>query len=66
MIGRFRSAKPGEHYIVSCMNPAFFKVIDGTEKPKFPSKFALRAARYNEFRCNFTQCEVKNTLEYNL
>ena len=48
------SAKLGEHYIVICINPAFFKMIDGTEKPKIPSKFVLRAARYNEFRCNFT------------
>ena len=24
-------------------------MIDGTEKPKLPSKFASRAARYNEF-----------------
>ena len=29
-------------------------MIDGTEKPKIPSKFAIRAARYNEFRCNNT------------
>ena len=27
-------------------------MIDGTEKPKIPSKNAKRAARYNEFRCN--------------
>ena len=25
-------------------------MIDGTEKPKIPSKFAKRTARYNEFR----------------
>ena len=25
------------------------KMIDGTEKPKIPLKFAKRAARYNEF-----------------
>ena len=25
------------------------KMIDGTEKPKIPSKFAKRAARYNGF-----------------
>ena len=25
------------------------KMIDGTEKPKIPSKFAKRTARYNEF-----------------
>ena len=25
-------------------------MIDGTEKPKNPSKFAKRTARYNEFR----------------
>ena len=33
--------------IVICVNPAFTKMIDGTEKPKF----AIRTARYNEFRC---------------
>ena len=27
-------------------------MIDGTEKPKIPSKFAKRAARYNEFGYN--------------
>ena len=64
MIGRFRSAKLGEHYIVKCFNPALFKMIDGTEKRKIPSKFVLQ--RYKEFRCNFTLCKVKNTLEYNL
>ena len=32
------------------INPAFTKMIDGTEKPKIPSKFSKRAARYNEFR----------------
>ena len=37
-------------YIVICINPASTKMIDGTEKPKIPSKFAIRAARYNEFR----------------
>ena len=25
------------------------KMIDGTEKPKIPSKFVKRVARYNEF-----------------
>ena len=39
-------------YIVICTNRAFTKMIDGTEKPKIPSKFAKRATRYNEFRCN--------------
>ena len=39
-------------YIVICVNPAFTKMIDGTEKPKIPSKFVIRAARYNEFSCN--------------
>ena len=33
--------------IVICINPAFTKMIDGTENPKFE----IRAARYNEFRC---------------
>ena len=28
------------------------KMIDGTERPKIPSKFAKRAARYNEFGYN--------------
>ena len=28
------------------------KMIKGTEKPKIPSKFAKRAARYNEFGYN--------------
>ena len=42
----------GARYNVICINPAFTKMIDGTEKPKIPSKFAIRAARYNEFRCN--------------
>ena len=37
--------------IVICFNPAFTKMIDRTEKPKIPTKFAIRAARYNEFRC---------------
>ena len=27
-------------------------MIDGTEKPKIPLKFAKRTARYNEFRYN--------------
>ena len=26
-------------------------MIDATEKPKIPSKFAKRTARYNEFGC---------------
>ena len=38
--------------IVIFINPAFTKMIDGTEKPKTPLKFAIRAARNNEFRCN--------------
>ena len=41
-------------YIVICINPAFTKIIDGTEEPKIPSKFAKGAARYNEFRCNLS------------
>ena len=32
-----------------CINPAPTQMIDGTEKPQIPSKFAKRAARYNEF-----------------
>ena len=38
-------------YIVICVNPVFTKMIDGTEEPKIPSKFAKSAVRYNEFRC---------------
>ena len=34
-------------YIVIGINPAFTKMIDGTEKPKVPTKFAKRVARYN-------------------
>ena len=37
-------------YIVICLNPAFTKMIDWTEKPKIPSMFAIRAERYNKFR----------------
>ena len=37
-------------YTVICINPAFTKIIDGTEKPKIPLKFAKRTARHNEFR----------------
>ena len=37
-------------YTVICINPAFTKMIDGTEKPKISLKFAKRTARYNEFR----------------
>ena len=29
-------------------------MIDGTEKPKKPLKFAKRTARYNEFRYNLS------------
>ena len=36
-------------YIVICFNPTFTKMIDGTEKPKIPSKFAIRTAQYNKF-----------------
>ena len=39
------SAKLGEHVIVICINPAFTKMIDGTEKPKIPLKFAIHAAQ---------------------
>ena len=42
-------------YIIICINPAFTKMIDGTEKPKIPFKFAKRAAQYNEFRCKSGQ-----------
>ena len=46
------SAKLGEHVTLwFALTPAFIQLIDGTEKPKIPPKFAIRAARYNEFRC---------------
>jgi len=35
----------------SKMTPSCKWPIDGTEKPNIPSKFVIRAARYNEFRC---------------
>ena len=38
------------HYTVIYVNPAFTKMIDGTEIPKIPLKFAKRTVRYNEFR----------------
>ena len=44
-------------YIVSCINLAFTKMIDGTEKPKIRSKFAKRAAQYNKLHCKgLTKC----------
>ena len=33
-------------------NPASTQMIDGTEKPKIPFKFAKRVARYNKFDSN--------------
>ena len=44
------SAELGEH--ITCINPAFTKTVDRTDKPKIPLKFAIRTAQYNEFRCN--------------
>ena len=44
------SAELGEH--ITCINPTFTKTVDRTDKPKIPSKFAIRTAQYNEFRCN--------------
>ena len=38
-------------HIVICVNPAFTKMIDRTEKPKNPSKFAKHTAWYNKFCC---------------
>ena len=35
------------------MKPAPTQMIDGTEKPKIPSKLAKRTARYNEFGSNY-------------
>ena len=39
--------------------PASTQMIDGTEKPKIPSKFAKLATRYNEF-------DSKTTVTYSL
>ena len=42
------------HYNVICINPAFTKTVDRTDKPKIPSKFAIRTAQYNvtqPFKC---------------
>ena len=50
-------------YIVICFNPAFTKMIDGTEKPKILSKFVIRAARYNEFRCKVRSVYKTTTLK---
>ena len=35
--------------IIIIIKPAPAQMIDGTEKPKIPSKFAKRTAQYNEF-----------------
>ena len=47
-------------YIMICINPTFTQKIDGTEKPKIPSKFAIRAAQYNEFRCKSVRSWAPN------
>ena len=48
--------------VVICINPALAQMIDGTEKPKIPSKFAKQAARYNEFGCRFIiLCFTRNS-----
>ena len=52
--------------IVISINPAFTKMIDGTEKPKIPSKFAMWAARYNEFRCKLYTCTSGKIFGVNL
>ena len=39
------------------------KMIDGTEKPKIPSKFAKRVARYNEFGYNNRYHELIDFVE---
>ena len=44
-------------HTVICINPAFTKMIEGTEKSKIPSKFAKRIAPYNEFRYKITTME---------
>ena len=50
------SAKLDEHFTL-CINPAFTKIIEGTEKSRIPSKFAKRIARYKEFRYKITTME---------
>ena len=39
-------------------------MIDGTEKPQFPLKFAKRAARYNEFGQNFPKKDRRTLVCY--
>ena len=46
-----------ERHTVICINPAFTKMNDGTEKSRIPSKFAKRIARYKEFRYKITTME---------
>ena len=55
-------------YIVICINPAFTKMIDGTEKPKIPWKFAKSATRCNEFpvKPTNTRKKLKYTIYYKL
>ena len=47
-----RNRKPVSELRCDLHNRAPTQMIDGTEKPKIPSKFSKHAARYNEFGSN--------------
>ena len=37
-------------------------MVEGTEKPKIPSKFAKHTARYNEFHCKITLKKIEKSI----
>ena len=37
-------------------------MIDGTEKPKIPSKFAKHTVRYNEVHCKITLKKIEKSI----
>ena len=37
-------------------------IIEGTEKPKIPSKFAKHTVRYNEFHCKITLKKIEKSI----
>ena len=55
-VGVILSQAGWARWIVICINPAFSKMIDRTEKPKIHSR-AKGAAQYNKLRCKgLTKC----------
>ena len=50
--------------IVICINPTLTQMIHATEKPKIPSKFAKRAARYYESGSKGVQLQIVTPARY--